>query len=97
MSDSSRNDVSRGHKRELVGTMPCLERDRLHNAMQKIQQQLAALVTEEFAAFEANDEARFWRLNRDVEPLHEERARIEDALRKHIRTHRCQPLGEALS
>jgi hypothetical protein len=27
--------------------------------------------------------------------LHEERTRTEDALRKHIRTHRCQPLGEA--
>lgn len=97
MSDSSPNDVSRAHKREPVGTVPCPERDRLRNAVQKIQQQLDELVTEAFAAFQINDEARFWRLNRQMEPLHDERARAEDALRTHIRSHRCKPLGEALS
>jgi len=96
MSNFNPNDVSRAHGRER-GTVPCRERDRLRNALQKIQQQLDELVTEELAAFQANDGARFWRLNRDMEPLHDERVRAEDALLKHIRTHCCQPLGEALS
>jgi hypothetical protein len=94
MSDSSPNDVSR---HEPVGTVRCAERDRLRRALRKIQQQLDELVTEQFAAFEVNDEARFWLLNRQMEPVHEERARAEDDLRKHIRAHRCQPLGEVLS
>ena len=89
MSDSSPNNVS--HKREPVGS-PCRERDRLRNAGQKIRRQLDALGIEKLAAFEANDEARVWRLNRDMERLHAERARTEDALRKHIRIHRCKPL-----
>ena len=97
MSDSGPNDDSLSQRREPVGTVPCPERDRLRHALQKIQQQLDELVTAEFAAFAGNDEARFWRLNRQMEPLHDERARAEDALRKHIRTHRCQPLGPPLS
>jgi hypothetical protein len=97
MPDSGPNDVSRSRRCEPDGTVPCAERDRLRRALQKTQQQLDELLTEEFAAFQVNDEARFWRLNRDIEPLHEELARSENALRKHIRTHRCQPLSEPAS
>jgi len=91
MSDSSPHDVSRGRKREPIGTLPCPERERLRKALEKIQQQLDELVTEEFAAFQRNDQAHFWRLNREIEPLHQERVLAEDALKKHIRSHRCQP------
>ena len=97
MADSGPNDVSRSRQCVPVGTVPCAERDRLRSALQEYQQQLDNIVTEEFAAFQINDEVRFWRLNRDLEPLQEERARAEDALRKHIRTHRCQPIGEPTS
>jgi hypothetical protein len=90
MSNSGPKDVSRSRKCEPVGTVPCAERDRLRRVLQKIQQQLDELLTEEFVAFQVNDEARFWRLNRDIAPLHEELARSENALRKHIRTHRCR-------
>ena len=96
MSDSSPNDVSRRRKRDPAGTRPCPERDSLRSVLENIQQQLDELVTEEFAAFQANDQARFWRLNRDMEPMHEERTKAEDALRRHIRTHHCEPLGPPL-
>src|SRR3974377_725036 len=91
VSDSGPNDVSRAQRRQPVGTLPCLERERLRKTLDIIQKQLDQLVTEGFAAFEKNDPARFWSLKRELEPLHEERLRAEDALRKHIRSHRCQP------
>jgi len=92
MSDSSPNDVSRGPKRERIGSVPCQERSRLQEQLQAIGKQLDDLVAEQFEAFHANDQTRFWKLNKQLEPMREQQERAELALRKHIRTHRCQPL-----
>jgi ABC-type phosphate transport system auxiliary subunit len=92
MSDSGPNDVSRAPKRERVGTVACQERSRLQEQLQAIEKELDDLVAEQFAAFHANDQTRFWRLNKKLEPMRERQERAQIALRKHIRTHRCQPL-----
>jgi ABC-type phosphate transport system auxiliary subunit len=92
MSDSGPNDVSRAPKRERVGIVACQERSRLQEQLQAIEKELDDLVAEQFAAFHANDQTRFWRLNKKLEPMRERQERAQIALRKHIRTHRCQPL-----
>jgi len=92
MADSSPNDVSRGPKRESVGTIACLERSRLQQQLRAIEKELDELVAEQFAAFHANDQTRFWRLNKELEPIRERQEQAQAELRKHIRAHRCQPL-----
>ena len=92
MADAGPNDMSSGRKRESGDTMQCRERRRLHEQFQAIQKELDDLVTQQFAAFRANDERRFWRLNQKLEPMRDRQERARLALRKHIRTHRCQPL-----
>jgi recombinational DNA repair protein RecR len=97
MSDSSPNDASGGPKGESVGTVPCRERSRLQEQLLVIEKELDELVAEQLAAFRANDETRFWRLNKKLEPMRERQEQARGALRKHIRTHRCQPLDAHLT
>jgi hypothetical protein len=92
MSDSSPNDVSRGPKGGSVGTVPCRERSRLQQQLRAIEKELDELVAEQFAAFHANDQTRFWHLNKKLEPMRERQEQAQGELRKHIRAHRCQPL-----
>jgi len=96
MSDSSPNGVSGGPKRERVGVVPCPERRRLQEQLQAIGKELDDLVAEQFTAFRANDQTKFWELNRELEPMREKQERAQDDLRKHIRSHRCQPLDAPL-
>ncbi|HTZ31393.1 MAG TPA: hypothetical protein VMH31_02995 [Methylomirabilota bacterium] len=92
MSDSSPNGVSNGPKRTPVGTIPCPERSRLQEQLRAIEKELDELVAEQFAAFHANDQTRFWDLNKRLQPMREQQQTAEATLRKHIRSHRCQPL-----
>ena len=97
MSDSSPNDVSRGPKSGSAGTVACRERSQLQEQLQAIEKELDELVAEQFEAFHANDQTRFWRLNKKLEPMRERQERAQLALRKHIRTHRCQPLDSLMA
>ena len=97
MSDSSPNDVSNGPKRGPVGAVPCRERSQLQEQLQAIEKELDELVEQQFKAFHANDQTRFWRLNKRLEPMRERQEQAQVALRKHIRAHRCQPLDAPLA
>jgi hypothetical protein len=78
------------------GKSACPQQDRLRHTLQRIQNQLDQMLTDEFAAFEENNQERFWHINRSMKLLSEEHARAEAALRNHVRAHRCHLSGEAL-
>ena len=88
MSDHGLNDASRRPKS--YDFVPCPEARQLQKKFHAIQKQLDELLTSLLAAFHANDEAEFWRLNKELGPVQEQRERNIEALRRHIRSHRCQ-------
>ena len=92
MSESSSHGVSGGPKRTRAGGVICPERSRLREQLQAIEKELDDLVEEQFKAFRANDQKRFWQLNQKLEPMRVRQELAQVELRKHIRTHRCQPL-----
>jgi hypothetical protein len=94
MSDDGLNDSSRRPKS--YDFVSCPEARQLQKKFHAIQKQHDQLITALLAAFHANDQAEFWRLNKELEPVQEQRERNLEALRRHIRSHHCQPHGSEL-